>query len=219
MKKRSSALYTSERVPEEVREQLTADLGEVIPSIGASHVIRHKSEPSPSFIHILLEAKEWITPLRAAAIYLLYQSREAIKTFFNRISERAADELIDDIIGDDKPSEPSRDDAIQECASALAEAIEKTDSTPVVRIGLPIPNDYFGTWFEITEADREEISLKLALFVLRAEQIQQVLKQVEEENSILGPVEMTFLDDGHIRMKWKDQDFSRRSVTIKLSSE
>ena len=210
---RNLRLYTNQAVPEDARQKLAADLGEVLP-ISESAVIHQKSEDVSAVVQIALEAFEWITPLKAAATYLLYQIGKGVSSFSSRLSERAADAVIDRWVSEKELTNSLDDKPLQRVANAIVEVIESTPGQTQVRIGLPIPDDFMVSHFQIESIDQNEIAIAIALFVLQAEEIERILKKAKQDNGIFGYVKLTLQRDGRFEAEWKDDEFNQHKVII-----
>lgn len=99
-------------------------------------------------------------------------------------------------------------------ANAIVEVIASTPGRTQVRIGLPIPDDFMASCFQIESIDQNEIAIAIALFVLQAEEIERTLKKANQDNGIFGNVKLTLRKDGRFEAEWKDDEFNRHKIII-----
>lgn len=206
-------LYTNQAVPQEARERLAANLKGVLPA-SETTVIHQKAEGVNSIIQLALEASKWVTPLKAAASYFLYQVGKGVASFSSQIGKRAADAAIDRWVDKDAVDQKSDDAPLRKVAKALAEAVDATEDRTQVRIGLPIPDDFMSCCVQLEDPSEEEIALVISLFVLQAEEIERTMKSAEKDHEILGPVDLHLREDGRFEARWKDQQFNEHQAII-----
>jgi len=206
-------LYTNQAVPQKARERLAEDLKRVLP-VSEVTVIHQKAEGVNSIIQVALEASEWVTPLKAAATFFLYQVGKGVASFSSQIGKRAADAAIDRWVDEDSFDQNADDARVREVAKALAEAAESTDDHTKLRIGLPIPDDFMSCCVMLDDPTEEEIALVISLFVLQAEELERTMERAEKDHNILGPVDLSLREDGRFEARWKDQEFNEHQAII-----
>ena len=92
-------------------------------------------------------------------------------------------------------------------ATALATARRNAPRAPEITIGLPIPDEHFGTVVTFTPSDEEEASWVLACFVVKAEKIEALIREeMGEDRTPLGCVQLIQQDDGTFVVRWMDQN-------------
>lgn len=210
---RNLRLYTNEAVPREARQRLATDLGKVLP-VTSTEVIHQRSEGVTSIVQLVLEASQWVTPLKAAASYFLYQVGKSVGGFSSQIGKRAANAVVDRWEEKNGAGDDSDDKALREVAKALADVCRATDDRTLLRVGLPIPDDFMSCCVELEDPSEEDIALVVSLLVVQADQIDQTIKEAAQGHDILGPVHLSLQEDGRFEARWKDQQFGKHHVVI-----
>jgi hypothetical protein len=146
----------------------------------------------PQFIQLVGEAAAWLPLSIFAAAYL------------KRIAEKAADTTWDAIKR--KLNRSNKDEAaFVESVSSLIDARSKLGERSALIIGLNYPESYWGTVVVIKEREEEEIARKIAMFVLNADKISELIhKEVDAGAKPLGYVYIEFPSAGHIKLHWVD---------------
>ena len=96
-------------------------------------------------------------------------------------------------------------------ASAIARA---SSNQTYVRIGLPIPNDYFATLLSVDGDDEVSIAVTIAFFVLKAEEIEETIKRESRAKGIAGGVKLHLEPGGSFVAQWDDEDFGYHEIRI-----
>jgi hypothetical protein len=185
-------------IPSDVRQELLADW-QSLGGLEQAPEVFLKSPEAPSYIQIIGDALQWVTPLKAIAI-----------VFFSQLASQLAKEVATDIYKNKQ--QISR--ALAAAATAplrLAAAVLKKarDGSPrrSIAIGLPLPNEVEGTvlWLEADSA--EEIAVLIACFVVRVETIEQLIQvEITAGRPPFGRVQVTPTDSGGFLLHWTDQN-------------
>lgn len=207
-------LYTNQAVPQEARKRLARGLKRVLP-VSEATVIHQKAEGVKSIVQLALEASEWVTPLRAAATYFLYQVGKGVANFSGQIGKRAADAAIDRWVEEkDAPGHNSDDTPLRGAAKVLSDVAKATEDRTLVRIGLPIPDDFMACCIQLEDPNEDEVALAISLLVLQAEEIERIMKNAEQDYGIFGPVELKLREDGRFEARWKDEEFNEHQFIV-----
>ena len=206
-------LRVSRGVAHETRDQLIDELREVL-NVPRMEETTLKGVGIPEFIQLILDAIEWLTPLKTAAAFFIYHASKFLSSYEKKIAEKAAEatwenrEKIKSLLqeGAAKP--------LRLVASAFATAKARISGHTHVRIGLPIPDDYFATMLEIEETDEVGYAIAIAYFVLKAEQIEQELKRHAAEKGIESAVKLTLEPGGAFVASWYDEDYEHHEIRI-----
>ena len=157
-------------------------------------VISLRSADPPSFIQIMGEAVQWLSPLKVAATVFLSQLAKDAASDVYKNKAKIAQALAQ--IG----AAPLR-----LVAESLKRVRDESPRQPRIVLGLSIPDDYFGTALSITDHSEEEVAYLIAGFVMRAEVIQQLVQaEVDAGRPPLGRVQV-MCSDGGFKLVWMDQ--------------
>jgi hypothetical protein len=89
---------------------------------------------------------------------------------------------------------------LAEAATALADAREASSGHVEIVVGLDIPD---GTAMHISQTSAEEIALRLAVFVTRANDLSEIMKtEVQAGRVPLGRAVVTLEKDGGLTVRW-----------------
>jgi hypothetical protein len=181
---------------DDLLDQLKTDLQPIIEITNTRSVSFRSAEPH-SLLQLLSNAIEWIHPLKVAATIFLSQLAKEAATDFWKNKKKIAMLLKDASV---KP--------IKIFASSISKSL-KTSKQHKTRfsVGLSIPDDYFGTALTFLEEDEEEIAWIISNFVIRAEQIENAVREeMSGVNKPLGRVFLTIQPDGGFLLQWMDGD-------------
>ena len=206
-------LRVSRGVAHETRDQLIDDLRKVL-NVPRVEETTLKGVGIPEFIQLILDAKEWLTPLNAAAAFFVHHASKFLSSYGKKIAEKAAEATWEDR---EKIKSVLQEGAVKPLrlvASAFAKAKAKISGPTQVRVGLPIPDDYFATMLEIEETDEVGYAIAIAYFVLKAEQIEQEIKRHAADKGIEGAVKLTLEPGGAFVASWYDEDYEHHQIRI-----
>lgn len=187
------------RYGQETVAQFVGDISEIY-SVERIQASTHRAADPPSFIQLLADALEWSNILKlVATAYLSKIAAEAAKdTWANKAKVG--------IILADVTIRPLRI-----LASSIAKTIRKgINHNFRLSIGLPIPDDYWGTCLWIDKGDEELVTWMIANFVVRSTTIEEFVKrEMLGPNRPLAGFFVEILEDGAIKIVWKaESDFS-----------
>lgn len=199
-------IFYNQEVPAGVRKRLEIDLDEVI-RYDETRTIHQRSATVPELVQVLLEASAWKQALGAAAVLFMKEYIKELGRLSAKSTWRQGKALASTL--KDLSVEP-----LKKTADALARAKQSLSNRSRVSIGLPIPDDYFGTLLEIEAEEEDEIALILALFVTRVEEIEGRLEEEREQERALGAISLHVDDRGNFVAEWKDQNFEEHRVVF-----
>jgi hypothetical protein len=164
----------------------------------------HRSAEPPSWIAMFEQANVWILVLgSAAAVFLNELLKEAAKDTW-RNKEAIARALA-------KPAVLP----LRVAAAAIARFRGLANPRTSVDVGIPLPDDFFGTRLQLTGQSTDAIALELALFVQHCGAIQELLSEAEQGvGDVAGPVTLSLLGDGSMRIEWMDANLDPRTLTL-----
>ena len=206
-------LWTNHAVSGETRSQLEADLRQVL-NITQSRVMTQKSYGIPELIQIVLDAVEWISPLKAAAAFFIFHLGRFLSSFEKKLGEKAAETAWENREEIKEKLKETAAKPLGLVASAIARAKRSSSNQTYVRIGLPIPNDYFATLLSVDGDDEVSIAVTIAFFVLKAEEIEETIKRESREKGIAGGVKLHLEPGGSFVAQWDDEDFGYHEIRI-----
>ncbi|EAV44230.1 hypothetical protein SIAM614_03690 [Roseibium aggregatum IAM 12614] len=163
--------------------------------------VRKSADPSAGeqFIQLIGSAKVWL-PLTGAAT-----------AFFAAIGKRAGDALWDRIAAalNQKEARP-----LAEVSEALASAVEKHGNCELI-VGLPLPNEHFGTVLIISDHDPNKIAYKLGKFSLNVGELTTEMTRVIEIGEAPWGRAVISIEGDDLVVRWKSQrDYSDREFRI-----
>jgi hypothetical protein len=182
--------------------------------VSETNVIHQRSGEVTSIIQLALEASQWVTPLKAAASYFLYQVGKSVGGFSSEIGKRVANAAIDRWTEENNTGVDSDDIPLRKVAKVLAEVSRATEGRTQLRLGLPIPDDFMASCVQIENPHWEEIALIVSLIVMQAEEIEKTIQNATQDHDILGPVQLSLRGDGRFEARWKDQEFGEHHAII-----
>jgi len=160
-----------------------------------THSIEQKSSETTTFISLLADSVVW-APIAVAA-----------SAFLARIGKRAADDIWEN---KEKVYELVKDSSLNPLRCLVNSIVSLLKGTPKkahVSIGIPYPDDFFGTSLEIGTQTELEIIQGVVTFLTNNENIKRAC--VEIENSELTPLGGIFVrlnSDGKIILEWMSRD-------------
>ena len=202
-------LETSQDIPEEIRKKLTSDLTPIFHIKDRESAIT-KSPDSPTFIQIIGEVAQWITPLKATVISFLYHVSK-------QIAKRVADDIWDHKAEILKILKEATFSPMRQIAQAFLKLKKNFPKKIEITVGLPIPEEYFGTVFTFKANDEVEIIWYLANFINKVEEIDKAMQlEVKKGNKPLGRAFLTLQPNGSFIVRWKDQkEMKKHELQIK----
>ena len=196
-------LFVTDDIPESTRRELV-DAWKDIGGLERAGVVFLRSAEPPSFIQIMGEALQWLSPLKVAATVFLSQLAKEAATEIYKNKAKIAEALAQAAAA-----------PLRRAAASLKQARHQSPRHPRVVLGLSMPDDYFGTALSITHESEEEIAYLLASFVTKAEAIQQVIQaEIDAGRRPLGRVQVVPTGAGGLRLVWMDQQFGKHEREI-----
>ena len=214
-------LFTNQAVPEDVHDDLRSELSKVL-AVDNATVIHQRAYEVPSFIQIVLDAIHWVTPLKASAAFVLYHFHKFLKSYVERLGEHAADATTKELTDRNQKLRNllNKDEAepLRRVVFALADAAEQSAGNTVLRIGFPLPEDYFGILLIIQNSEPAHIAYVLALFVRQAEDIEKRIIEEIDKHGVFGGVELQIDAEGQFTASWKDDEHKKREIIIESAT-
>ena len=161
-----------------------------------------------------MEAIEWVTPLKAAAAFFIYHVSKLIGSFEKKLGEKAAEAFWEKRAEIKNKLKETAAAPLRKVASAISKARRASTNQTYVRIGLPIPDDYFGSMLSVEGDDEVTIAMTLAMFVMKAEEIEEAIKRESEKGEIFGGVELKLDPEGGFIAMWYDKDSKMHKIKI-----
>lgn len=170
--------------------------------------MHYKSADGPTFVQLVGDTVAWVTPLKVAATALL-------SSFSIQLGKRAADEFWDNrklvaVALRDAAAAP-----LLKVATALSTARSDLPSQSSLRVGIPVPSDYFGTFLELSSPAPHRIALDVAVFVLSAEAIQALVEsEAQGDRPPIGTVALHIKPGGGAELRWVDASGDKQVVSL-----
>lgn len=196
-------------VPDDVLCQFRDELRpEFDIDIDGGRVALLSMEP-PSWIHFIAQADWWVQGLAAySALYVAEIVKEAAKdTWKNRAK------IVSAAIG--------VSNKLRRLAEKFLNLRNRLSTRTDLVIGLPTPDEHFGTHFELAATDADELCLQIALFV---HYIPAVLKLIDAEGlNTCKPatgIFLTLLPTGALHVVWFDgESLQKKECVLPLNDE
>lgn len=197
-------ISATQDVPEEQLSALADDLS----ALGSVYVdgnrTFYKSAEPPSWVALFEQTSAWVLLLGpAAAVFLNELLKEAAKDTW-RNKDRIARAMARPV------AQPLRI-AAAAIASFRSTIAPRTD----VDIGIPLPDDHFGTRLRLEGTDADSIALDVALFVHQCGAIQALLEDAERSGAgVIGQISLRLLTDGSLQVEWLSRDLEQQSIML-----
>ena len=163
---------------------------------------RFSADPNlVSIIRLIGDALAWLPLSAAAAVYLSTLAKHAGDATWKSIESRRRNKEV-------KP--------LTDVATTLATIASKADGRVQIAVGLNVPDDFWGTCITIQGQDPEEITRKMATFLVHIEALSRVMKaEMEAGRTPLGPAFVEIQEDGSLKVKWRTaKDFEEHERDI-----
>ena len=188
-------IVTADILPD-VRQELHAAWQPLGGLEEASEVFLKSAEP-PSFIQIMGEALQWLPLLKVATTVFLAQLAKEAATDIYKHKQHIGRALTN------AGAAPLR-----LVAAALKKARDSSPRRPGLFIGVPLPDDHFGTALSLPGDSEEEIASLVARFVVRVQAIEQLIQaEISAGRSPLGRVQVIPKGTEGFLLRWLDQEF------------
>jgi hypothetical protein len=196
-------LIVTADIPPDVRQELH-DGWQPLGSLEQAGEVFLKSAEPPSFIQIMADALQWLSPLKVAATIFLSQLAKEAATDIYKNKQQIGRALANAAAA-----------PLRLAAAALKRARESSLRPPGLVVGLPIPDDYFGTALWLPGDSEEDIAWLVARFVVRAQIIEQLIQaEISAGRLPLGRVQVIPTDTGGFLLRWVDQEFGQHEHEV-----
>jgi Uma2 family endonuclease len=196
-------LFVTADIPPSVQEQISSEIGQILP-IHERHVMEFRSTDGPSFVQLVADAVQWITPLKAAAT-----------VFLSQLAKNAADEVWKNKAHLYRILKDTSVDPLYRLVRALAQAKRELSAHTRVVIGLPIPQEYLGTLLALETVDEVELAWTIANFVDKVDKINNRLQQeLAGGHEPLSIVRLIIQPDGSFVARWEEMNGRTYGFTI-----
>jgi hypothetical protein len=163
----------------------------------------YKSVEPPSWIVLFEHVPTWVAALGpAVALFTSELLKEAAKDAYRNkaaVGRALAMPIVAPLRG---------------VASALAR-FRRAGGRTQIDIGVPTPDDHFGTRLRLEGQDEDSLALEIALFVKHSGALAVALEKARGGGpGVVGQVVLKLHPDGAMSAQWMDADLKRRSVKI-----
>lgn len=179
-------------------EEFNAELPiELRGEVASSQIFLRSADP-PSWVTFLADADWWIKALAAwGALYAAEITKEAGKdTWKNRGQLLAAARRLGAGITS----------ALARSVATLAGRLPARTS---LRLGVPVPNDYFSTTLELDGHDPHDVALDLAVFLLHLPALMKLIDERKLQDQAATGVFLVICDDMGLEVAWADAETLR----------
>jgi hypothetical protein len=189
-------LIVTTGIPPNVRQELLIDW-QPLGGLEQAQEISLKSPEAPSYIEIMADALQWITPLKVAATWVL-------SSFLSELAKHAAKDIYQHREQIGRALTNGAAAPLRLAAAAVKRARDRSPRCSFA-IGLPLPDEVTGTVLWLDPDSEEEIALLIARFVVKAETIEQLIQaEITGGRPPLGHVQVIPTDSGGFLLRWMD---------------
>lgn len=134
--------------------------------------------------------------------------RDAVKVYFTTLAKHAGDATWNKLASLKQSKEVK---PLVDVASTLTNAEKGFDGKVNIIIGINLPDDVFGTVFNIQSTDVEGVLHELAFFIVHVEELSAVMqREIEEGRVPLGAAIVNIQDDGSLLVRWRGRNDSKK---------
>ena len=152
-----------------------------------------RSADPPSWIKIFADVAEWVTPFKVIAT-----------VFLSQLAKNAADDLWKNKAAIAAALRNASATPLRKLTAALLRAKAQARPSTDVVVGLPIPDEYFGTALLVPTSSIEDAAVTLAVFVSRVEEIDAAIREANAEgNGPAASVRIVIRPDGSVTLRWQ----------------
>lgn len=179
-----------------IHPNISSEVESALESLGATidsqnHYCRSEIG-NPTFIQVLAEIATWELILKIS-----------VTAFLAELSKQAAQDIWKNKKKVIKALSKPIVNPLKLFVSAVSKAKEKIGNQATISIGIPFPDDYFGTVLVIQPEDSEEIVKLISIFINNLENIQNELHIISKlDNGPSGPVFIEIKDEKELLIKW-----------------
>jgi hypothetical protein len=187
-------LIVTTEIPSDVRQELLIDW-QPLGDLEQGPEVSLKSPEAPSYIEIMADALQWVTPLKVVATVFLSQLVKEAATDVYKHKHQIGQALA-----------TAATAPLRLAAAAVKRARDRSPRCSLA-IGLPLPHEVTGTVLWLTPDSEEEIALLIARFVVRAETIEHLIQaEITAGRPPIGHVQVIPTDSGGFLLHWMDQE-------------
>lgn len=204
-----ATLHSTNDVPLPVLENFAADLEpDLLVEVDSSQISFKSAEPQ-SWIALFATADWWIKLITAyGALYTAEIVKEAAKDSWKNRA-RGVDALR------------SWAGGVMRLAGSFKKLRPRLSGKTTIKLGLPVPDEYFGTTLDLIGSDVEHIEQFIVMFIAHLPQINEILDaQRATDRRVLAGVRLTLLEDGALEVSWDEYSqidgFSHRREVLNL---
>lgn len=184
---------------------LRAELSAYVACSEPQYIVRRSAEPVAQFIQLVADLPAWAPLVPPATVFST--------SYAARLGSRFADWTADRVL-----SRGQRNDSksIADLAHTVTSYASLIQGPVEFRVGLAVPDFYFGTVFTVDAKNEADILRTLNLFLMHAAEIDQVVKRhiADGQGPITG-ARVKYDDEGTIIVTWNSQeDWKERSFRI-----
>ncbi|MFH2068273.1 MAG: hypothetical protein ABII89_02260 [Candidatus Omnitrophota bacterium] len=195
MEKKAKLRITGD-IPIAARQRLGSEISAIIPlEIEPVPSFRSALSDQPSFIQIIAYVAVW-TPLTIAA-----------SNFLAQLAKRAADDAWDHKKEIAIKLKTNTVALLKKFTEALNKARQASNQNPYIIVGIPLPEDHFGTTFRFQAEDENDIAWFVANFLIKAEAIEKAIQEeMAGEHRPFASIQLHLQKDGSLIMQWMDRN-------------
>ena len=151
----------------------------------------HRASAGPAlteFIELIGSAAAWLPLAAAAGVYLSTLARHAGNATWEGLRSLFKSKEV-------KP--------LADVSNALASIANQTEAIVEIVVGVNVPDEYWGTRVTIQGGDPEEVARKMAAFIVRAEELSEMMRaEIDAGRAPLAGAKVEVEDDGSLVVTW-----------------
>jgi hypothetical protein len=189
-------LVLSGDIPHETVSRVLTDLKEILPVVEVETSLQRSSEPRYAF-QMIGDVPEWTSSLGSAALSLIaiYRGRQSGKE-----GPLSGSRTLSSDVSETSP--------LQLVARSIIDLQRSCRSNGIkIRMGIPLPDQRFGTNLVLSGADEESVAFSIAGFVTMLSDVEEFIRhELSGAKRSTGPVQLIQFPDGTAVLSWLDAD-------------
>jgi hypothetical protein len=200
-------VISTEGVPFDVLDDLIPDLAPDIDlEVDRSQHCFRSFDP-PSWVVFLAQCEWWVQLLSGAgALFGAELVKEAAKDTYKH-----RDKIVEILRSGGSA-------ALGKLAAGLVKLRDRLPGRTKINIGIPVPNEGFPSTIEVIGVTLEDIELQIKIFAIHQPALSSLIQSEGlEQGKLCGCLRFEVLDDGSLRVSWRDADMNAMTRVLPLT--
>jgi len=202
----SVSITKTRDISEGAIEELAQAISDCAVPIERRELLHKALGETPSFVTVLSDILSWKTMLGIPTT-----------VFISQLARNAADDIYKNKTRIAEVLSQRATKPLKRISAALRKTVGTSPRKSVVRIGIPFPDDFLGTYMVLEVQSEEQVAVELAFFVVNIEAIQNTVKnEVLPNGEPRGGVIVQRKEYEAYILKWRGEDGHPREFTIEI---